>query len=94
MRLAWLFLFACSSSSAPKDPYAAGTCDSHWQANGFTSCDEGCVSSTKVLGAMGAACAGMLANGSAFQCVATFEVAGTTGCCASDKPNLYFAECP
>ncbi len=93
MRLALVLLFACGSST-PKDPYAAGTCDSHWQANGFTSCQEGCVDATKVLGATGPACAAMLDTGSGFQCVATFEVGSATGCCVSDKPNLYFAECP
>ena len=93
MRFAWLFLFACGTST-PKDPYAQGTCDASWKANGFTDCDEGCVSATKVLNAKGPACTAMLASGSAFQCVATFETGSATGCCVSDKPNLYFAECP
>lgn len=95
MRFAWLFVIACSSTPpTPKDPFASGECDSHWQANGFTTCQEGCVDSAKVLGATGAACTAMLDTGSGFQCTATFDVGSATGCCASDKPNLYFAECP
>ena len=92
--LALMFILGCSGTTKPKDPFAAGTCDSHWTENGFTTCDEGCADAAQVLGAMGSACDGMLETGSAFHCIASFDFGSANGCCASDKPNLYFAECP
>ena len=97
MRLALVFVIgcfgACSGTAAPKDPYAGGTCDSHWQANGFTDCEAGCADSAMVLEAKGSACAAMTETGSAFSCIATQEFGSAVGCCVSDKPRLYFAEC-
>ena len=93
--VAFLFLLGCTSTAAPpKDPYAGATCDASWMANGFDQCEAGCADSAQVLGATGAGCTGALATGESFTCVATFEFAGVTGCCASDKPHLLFAECP
>jgi len=94
MRLALVFLIACTSTpAAPKDPYAAGMCDSHWQANGFTDCEAGCSDSAQVLEAKGSACDAATEAGSAFSCIATWEFGSAVGCCVSDKPRLYFAEC-
>lgn len=91
--LAFLFIVGCGGTTTPKDPFAAGACDAHWSANGFTDCQEGCVDSSQVLGANGSGCAAQLATGDPFTCVATFELGSAVGCCASDKPHLYFAEC-
>jgi hypothetical protein len=90
-----LMFAACGGgTTAPSDPYATATCDHIWQQNGFDQCDAGCADSATALGATGAACSGMLATGSAFACVKTFDFHGVTGCCASDKPSVLFAECP
>jgi len=88
-------LFACGGgTSTPSDPYAAATCDRVWQQNGFDQCEAGCADSAIALGATGPSCNAMLGSGSAFTCVKTFEFHGITGCCASDKPSVLFAECP
>ena len=91
--LAFLLLFGCTGTTTPKDPYAAADCDSHWNANGFTDCEAGCIDSAHVLGAMGPACQATLETGSGFSCIATFDFGSAVGCCVSDKPHLYFAEC-
>lgn len=93
--LALGLLFACGGgTSTSSDPHAAATCDHVWQQNGFSQCEAGCADSATALGATGSACSATLDTGSAFSCVKTFEFHGITGCCASDKPSVLFAECP
>ena len=63
MRVALLFLIACSGTTTPKDPYAAADCDSSWNTNGFTDCEAGCTDSAQVLGAKGSACQALARDG-------------------------------
>ena len=88
-------LSACGGgTTSPSDPHAAATCDHIWQQNGFDQCEAGCADSAVALGASGSACSATLGSGAAFSCVKTFDFHGITGCCASDKPSVLFAECP
>jgi hypothetical protein len=79
--------------AAPVDVHAAATCDAAWMRNGFTDCELACADSTVALGAMGPRCAAKTTAGAPVDCPKTFVVGGVTGCCASDTPHLYFAEC-
>ena len=83
---------ACASQPSV-DRHAAGTCDASWIANGFTICEAGCADSNKALLAQGPSCNGKTLAGVAVSCQRTFVFDGATGCCASDPPNLYFADC-
>jgi hypothetical protein len=92
-----LFVLGCcggDDTEALHEPHDAVACDSAWTANGFTDCEAGCADSAAALGATGPSCDGTLATGSAFACFKTFVYNGVTGCCASDKPHLYWADCP
>jgi hypothetical protein len=94
-RIVVVLVIACGGSDKPpRDPHAAGDCDGSWTANGYTACELGCADASAALGAMGPTCQGTLATGDAFTCVKTFEFDGQTGCCASDKPRVLWADCP
>ena len=75
------------------DRHAPGTCDSVWTANGYDQCEAGCVDSSIALNATGPACTAKTAAGTSANCSATFAYDGFTGCCVSDTPRLYFADC-
>lgn len=90
-----VLVISCGGSDkSPRDPHAAAACDGSWTANGYTDCEAGCADSAAALGATGSGCAGTLASGDAFTCVRTLEFDGQTGCCASDKPRVLWADCP
>jgi hypothetical protein len=93
--LVLLLAIGCGGSDKPpRDPHGAGTCDSSWTANGYTDCEAGCADAGAALGAKGPSCQGTLGSGAAFTCTKTFEFDGQTGCCASDKPQVLWADCP
>lgn len=86
-------LAACSDDpELPVDAHALGACDEHWLSNGYTECEAACFDSLTALGASGEACQATTATG-IVNCSKTFEFAGLTGCCTSNKPKLLFREC-
>ncbi len=90
-----LLLAACGSddsSVVPGDPHAPAACDTNWINNGYTECEAACVDSVTALAASGPACEAQTSFGPV-SCSKTFEFAGATGCCASQKPNVRFGEC-
>ena len=94
--VALLLLAACSTDKPPPpiDRHAPGTCDSIWVANGFDQCEAGCMDATLALNAMGATCMARTTAGMPVGCTATFVADdGATGCCVSQAPNVYFADC-
>jgi hypothetical protein len=93
--LALGFLAACGADDVMMmvDRHAPGTCDSIWTANGFDQCETGCVDSAIALNATGASCDAKTVGGNAVFCQKTFVFAGVTGCCASQAPSLFFADC-
>jgi hypothetical protein len=91
----WLLVAACSSDpmTPPVDRHAPATCDQIWIANGFDQCEVGCVDATTALNAMGPTCMARITSGMQVSCTATFDFMGATGCCVSQTPHVYFADC-
>lgn len=89
-----LALSACTGDDgdAPVDPHAITACDHIWMQNGYTDCENACVSSGPALQAMGAACVAHTSAGQV-NCSKTFVFQGLTGCCSSNKPQVLFGEC-
>lgn len=89
-----LVVVACGTTAEPMvDRHAPGTCDQVWINNGFDQCETGCVDSSIALNAMGPSCTAKTASGRAAACTATFELGGIIGCCVSESPHVYFADC-
>jgi hypothetical protein len=89
-----IVLAACGTDGGMTvDRHALGVCDSVWTANGFTACETGCMDSSVALLATGPSCQAKTATSSPVSCAKTFVFDGVTGCCASELPNLYFADC-
>jgi len=88
-----LLLAVVLGACGDRDPHAAATCDGPLQANGFTECELACADSSVSLVASGPSCQGITVSGSTVDCSKTFEFEGVTGCCASNAPQLRFAEC-
>ena len=92
--IALLLVTACGTSGdGMVDRHAPGTCDQIWVNNGFDQCEAGCMDASIALNATGPSCAGKTATGRAAACSATFEFDGVTGCCVSETPHVYFADC-
>jgi hypothetical protein len=97
MRALLIALVACGGGTPPPDAPPPGVhelvaCDSIWMSNGFTTCEGACVDATTALNAMGPACDGATSL-SPVHCQKTFVYMGTTGCCASEPPQVLFAGC-
>ena len=91
-RFLLVFAMALVACSDP-DPHEAATCDGPLQQNGFTECERACADSSVALVASGPSCQAVTVSGSMVDCSKTFEFSGVTGCCASNVPQLRFAEC-
>jgi hypothetical protein len=94
IRVLWVLLAACGTTMPPPvDRHAPATSDQTWIANGFDQCETACVDAQMVLTASGPSCMAKITSGMQVSCTATFDFDGTTGCCVSQTPHVYFADC-
>jgi len=97
-RLALAFVIpACGATHVGPDAPPPGVhdlvaCDQVWIANGFTTCEGACVDATTALNAMGPACQAHTSVGP-LACSKTFTYQLATGCCATQPPQILFADC-
>lgn len=86
------FLATACGSDPPPEPHDIVACEPLWAQNGYTDCEYACNDAVLALNAEGPACQASSTLGPV-PCAKTFEHEGIAGCCATQTPQIVFAEC-